>query len=508
MPNLAETLQKTAALTSSATRALAKLPTYSSLLRRARVAWHTRSGGAAPPPSAFPGWQSVPVLGLLPRLKAISTDPVGLMVRSHEAYGDIFTIYIPFNSFDLTYLMGQDGYQFVLGLPAEEGRMGKVMLNVPAMGFWFPRSDESEEHMQALVVAARPLMADLLRRRERPHDEIARSAVARHLPRWGAEVDIGEAVALLVHDAAATVMFGEKLWARLRPVAGPAIRAIADSVDVARVALAKTPYGRFMPEYRATLELHAAFASAIEEHGRTGAYPVLDRIAAQRLGDEPLPAADVPWMMLSILWNATVYTGAYATWAFCDLLAHPDLQRDLAAADAARRARLLASCLTETIRQSPVASLPRYVKEPMDIDYRGKRYHIGAGTYLAASPLSLANDPAVYREPARYDPHRYDRGEPAPSLFGRGAFGCVAQGFVYTLVTTLFNELLGEARFELSGPLPERVVRIHLTYPSDPIRARLHRREAPRPALDDPRADPIQHREGAGRCPFSRLAAR
>lgn len=463
--NLTETLKKTAA----------KLTASSSLLRRARIWRNTLSGGATPPPSAFPGWQSIPVLGLLPRLKAISTDPVGLMVRSHKQYGDIFTIYIPFNSFDLTYLMGQDGYQYVLGLPAEEGRMGKVMLNVPAMGFWFPRSDESEEHMQALIVGARPLMADLLRRRERPHDEIAKRAVAQHFPRWGAEVDLSKAVVEMVHDAAATVMFGEKLWARLRPVAGPAIRSIADSVDVVRVSLAKTPYGRFMPEYRATLDLHAAFVCAIQEHKRTGAYPVLDRIAAARLGDKTLPAEDVPWMMLSILWNASVYTGAYAAWAFCDLLAHPDLQDELASAGPDRRARLLASCMTETIRQSPVASLPRYVKEAMDIEYRGRRYHIGAGTYLAASPLSIANDPATYQDPDRYDPHRYDRGEPAPSLFGRGAFGCVAQRFVYTLVTTMFDELLGKARFELTAPLPERVVRIHLTYPSEPIRARLHR---------------------------------
>src|SRR6185503_10691930 len=113
--------------------------------------------------------------------------------------------------------MDREGYQLVLGLPVDHGRMGKVMLNVPAMGFWFPRSDESEEHMQALVVAARALMADLLRKREVPHDEIAKRAVARHLPRWGADVDLAKAVVELVHDAAATAMLGEKLWARLRP---------------------------------------------------------------------------------------------------------------------------------------------------------------------------------------------------------------------------------------------------------------------------------------------------
>jgi hypothetical protein len=77
----------------------------------------------------------VPLFGLWPRLEAIVTDPVGLVAACHARYGDIFTIRIPFNSFDLTYLMDREGYELVLGLPADQGRMGKVMMNVPTVGF-------------------------------------------------------------------------------------------------------------------------------------------------------------------------------------------------------------------------------------------------------------------------------------------------------------------------------------------------------------------------------------
>ncbi|MFO0758057.1 MAG: cytochrome P450 [Byssovorax sp.] len=478
--NLGETLRKTTRLPGRAARALASVTPYSSLLRRARAFWHAASGGAQSPPSAFPGWQRIPVLGVVPRLEALVADPVGLVAECHARYGDIFTIHIPFNAFDLTYLMDRKGYELVMGLPADQARMGNVMLNVPTIGFWFPRSDESEAHMQALVVGGRMLMADLLRKRELPHDEIARRAVERHFPRWGAEVDFADSLVALIHDAAATALLGEALWTRLRPEAGPLMRVIVDGVDVARVSLAKTPYGRFMPEHRATRELHEVLVRVIDEHRKTGAYPIIDRIAAADLGDKPLPAADVPWMIMSVLWNAVTYTGAYAVWAFCDLLTHPDLCAEITAADGAPRAKLLSACLTETIRMSPVASLARSVREPMEITYQGRRYWIGAGTYLAASPAALARDPETYQDPHRYDPHRYDRGEPTPSLFGRGAFGCVAQGLVYTLITTVFDELLKRARFEMAGPLPERVVRIHLTYPTVPLKARL-RAHAPAP---------------------------
>ena len=64
MPSLTETLRKTAP----------KLTVHSSLLRRARIWRNTRSGGATPPPAAFPA-----VLGLLPRLKAISTDHTSVL---------------------------------------------------------------------------------------------------------------------------------------------------------------------------------------------------------------------------------------------------------------------------------------------------------------------------------------------------------------------------------------------------------------------------------------------
>jgi hypothetical protein len=106
--------------------------------------------------------------------------------------------------------------------------------------------------MQALIVAGRTLMADLLRSRRTPHAETARSAAERHLPGWRGEVDLAEAL-----------------------------------VEV----------------------------EVIEEHARTGAYPMLDRIAATRLGEGPLPAEDVPWMIMNVLWNAVTYTGAYAVWS-------------------------------------------------------------------------------------------------------------------------------------------------------------------------------------------------
>lgn len=454
----------------------------SSGVRRVRAWRHTALGGAPAPPSAWVGLERVPGLGFFVRLRTIVSDPVGLVARARESYGDVFTIRIPLNSFDLVYLMDREGYQYVLSLSADEGRMGKVMLNVPTVGFWFPRSDPSEAYMQSLIVGGRALMAGLLRHREVPHEETARAAVARHLPRWTTETDIAEVIVELVHDASAECLLGRALWQRLRPVAGPALRVIADGVDVVRVSLAKTPYGRFMPEYRASRDLYDVLCLAIEEHDRTGAFSMIDRVRAAEVDGAALREEDLPWMLMSVLWNSVTYTGAYAVWAWCDLLAHPEALTEVLAVEGTERAKRLGWCFTETLRLNPVASLPRWIREPIDIVHNGRRYHIGASTYLSASPVTHCTDAETYASPERWDPLRYARGEPAPSLFGRGAFGCVAQGFVYRLVTTVFDALLTAARFELTSALPSRVSRVHLTYPSVAITARVHSLEAPRPS--------------------------
>lgn len=439
------------------------------------------------PPFALTGRQRWPLLGIYYRLKSIITDPTGMVVDYQRAYGDLFTVRIPFN-FDLTYVLSREGYRFVMDLPPETAPMGPVMANVPTVGFWYGRERDDPASLQALLLAGRAFLRDVALSPERMRGvpSMVQRTAARHLDRWGAEVDLSQALVSLYFDVAGRGVLGESLWERLGPEVERHYRAIVNGIDIVHTTISVTPLKLFLPEYHATRRLRKVLDRLVAEHRQKSVDPMLDRIAAIEIDGKPLSDADLSWMLMYTIWNALIYPGTYGFWATVDTITSPALRRELASAGPERRQRLLTHGLLETMRLNPVASLVRAPPRPVTLEHGGQRYTVQPRGYFGVFPYQLCHDARTYADPDVFDPLRYSRGEPIPPVFGRGAFGCVAQRFVKMALVGVQEALLDRYELELLDEVPARISRVHLTYPSRPLRARL-RPAPPRPASPDER---------------------
>jgi cytochrome P450 len=421
------------------------------------------------PPLAFPVGGTTPVLGVYRRLRAIITDPVGLVEHSAATYGDVFTIRIPF-AFDLTYALGADAYRAVMSLPADHARMGPVFGNVPTVGFWFPRSLRDTDSLQQLVLAGRRLMAQLMTpARIAALAESIPEIVDRRLAGWNERADLSTDIHPLIYEASCRSMLGEQVWEDIGEQLIPLYRAIADGIDIPRATLAKTPMHLFMPEYRATKALHRLLRAAVRRHADSGS-PLLEAVAQTRIDGAALSDADAIWMVMYVLWNATAYPGSYTYWTLIDLLLRPQLLAKLRAeTEAAERQAFLCRCLQETIRLNPITSLVRSLTAPLYIEHGDRRFRVPAGGYIGVFPGALNRDPASVERPDDYLPERHAaKGAPQLALFGQGAFGCIAREFSRVLTSVALDHMLSRYALYLLGDPPTRRCRVHLTYPSTP----------------------------------------
>jgi cytochrome P450 len=426
----------------------------------------------------------------------IVLDPVGLVRSCRAEFGDLFAIRIPFH-FDLTYITTRDGYEQLTSMSADVGRMGPVMQRLLAVGFGYRRSDTSAAYLQELMLLGRTFMRDevlspAVMKRVRPR---VRALVAKRTANWSGRVDLSRELVRLIHNAAGLCVSGDDLWAEIGEETTECIRDIVESIDVPRVALASTPLRWLMPEYRQTRRLERVLDRAIAKHEREDCFPLIGQIQRLTLDGRILHRDDVSWMLMYVLWNALNYPGSYGFWSFVEAIEDAPTRSRLEAASAKTRRPLLALGLWETLRRHPVSSLVRANSCPVQLMHQGQSYEVPVGGYVGVFPRSMNRDPEVYDRPDDYHPDRYIAGEPLPEVFGRGAFGCIAHRFVKELLVTVEEALLTQHQFTLDGPVPERVCRVHLLLPTQPVHAIVQ------PRLGDVVAKPDL--EQASRCPIT-----
>ncbi|MFC9437195.1 cytochrome P450 [Nocardia sp. NPDC057030] len=435
---------------------------------------HTPDGTTAAP-LARAGADSIPVIGVLSRLKSVITDPVGLVVRNRARYGDVFTLRVP-SIYDFTFLLSGEHYQRVLSLPTDHAGIGEVLHRVPTVGYWFPRERTGPETLQELILLGRRLMAEMLPGTAVSHlpDTVA-EIVERHTTQWSRTVDLSAAVHPIVYEVTCRYFLGDELWDRLGDRLTTYYRNIGDGIDIPRTTLSITPFHYLMPEFHATRKLYRMIRDELPAFGDARS-PLMRAIDMARLHDAPLSHADRLWMFMYVLWNATTYPGTYTYWTLIDVLQRPRLQERLVTLDSRpARQELLSRCLMETVRMHPVSSLIRYLDKPYEFVHDGTTYHIPAGQAVGVFPGTLNREAdRVSDQPDTYDPDRYLR-DPAPKVatFGRGPFGCVAQRFSETVTGSVVDELLQRHRLHLLAELPVRRERVHQTYPGSPTPARL-----------------------------------
>jgi cytochrome P450 len=353
----------------------------------------------------------------------------------------------------------------VLSLPADHAAMGPVFGNVPTVGFWFPRRRDDHDSLQELALTGKRIMAGFLSQEKiGALPPLTKFVVNEHLARWPRTVDLARTLYPAIYEISGRFFAGDEFWDRYGHEITPALRAIADGIDIPRATLAVTPWRFGMPEYRGTRRLAGILAEAARQMPET---PLFQAIRKANVHDD-----DVAWMAMYVLWNAVTYPGSYGVWTLVDIVSnHSVYDAALAAPD---RLTYLGWCLWETIRLNPISSLVRALQEPLTYDSGDKRYHLPAGTIVGVFPALLNRDPAVWKQPDSYVPERFqDIANPRRAIFGSGPFGCIAGEFSRLLIAGVCDEILSNASLQLIGPMPQKRCRVHLTYPAQPIPAAL-----------------------------------
>lgn len=454
--------------------------------------WHRRPvrtpPGTVAAPLAWAGADNIPVIGVITRLKSVITDPVGLVVRNREKYGDVFTLRVP-SIYDFTFLLDGSHYQQVMSLPTDHAGIGQVLHRVPTVGYWFPREKSGPDSLQALILTGRMLMAKMLPASQVDHlaNDVP-GIVESHTASWPGAVDLTEVIHPIVYEATGRYFAGDAVWDALGPRLTRYYRHISDGIDIPRTTLSITPYHYLMPEYRATRKLYRMLRDELPRFEPSSS-PLLQTIDDARLEGQPLAKADKLWMFMYVLWNATAYPGTYTYWTLVDILTQPGLiDRVRGLEGQPEQLDLLRRCLAESVRLHPVSSLIRYLDKPFEFELDGKTCHIPAGQAVGVFPGTLNRDPSrIPGDPEAYDPDRYLRTpEPATASFGRGPFGCVAQRFSEVVTATIIAELIANFDISLIGQLPTRRERVHQTYPGSPLRAQLTPRSRPPARKESP----------------------
>lgn len=410
------------------------------------------------------GADAIPLLGVVNRLRNVVTRPVDMVHEGARSHGAVFTIRIP-TRFDLTYLLDRSAYDMVLSLPADHAAMGPVFGNVPTVGFWFPRRFDDHDSLQELALTGRRIMAGLVSpQRLADLAPLTKTVMHAHMDRWSGTVDLARDLHPAIYEISGRFFAGDEFWDRYGADITPALRAIADGIDVPRATLAVTPWKLLMPEFHGTRRL-ARILRAADRHMPES--PLFRAIRKAGVHEQ-----DVPWMAMYVLWNAVTYPGSYGVWTLVDIVLRPRV-RD-AVLNSTDRTTYLSWCLWETIRLNPVSSLVRALHEPLVYEREDTRYYLPAGTIVGVAPSLLNRDPTVWSEPDSYRPERFrDMANPRRALFGAGPFGCVATEFSRLLVAGVCEEILGHHSVRLLAGLPRRRCRVHLTYPSGPVPALL-----------------------------------
>ncbi|MET0136157.1 MAG: cytochrome P450 [Kibdelosporangium sp.] len=476
---------------------------------RAMVGWRqnlvdtTVPDGKVMPPLVWEQREKLPVIGPMVRMKQITKDPVGLVRRLAREHREGFTIRVP-STFDFTFLLHEDAYRLVMSLPATHAAIGQVLDRMPTVGYWFPRSGAGPDSLQELIVAGRRMMAEMLPHAAMPQfAERIGGVVDRHVATWGDTVDLTANLYPLVYEASCRYFTGDRIWDDLGGELTRLYREIVKGIEITHIAASQTAGRYFMPEYRATRRLHRLLRGKLPRYADADS-PLIKAIRRVRIDGMPLSAADSLWMFMYVLWNATVYPGAYVYWTLVDVVTRPELvERVHAAEGQAERRDLLARCLLENIRLYPVSSLIRYLRRPLEYRHDGRDYHIPDGQMVGVLPGVTNLDPERIPDPHEFDPDRHVDGPmPREGIFGRGAFGCVAGEFNKTLAATVLDEVLTRYDFRLLGALPQRQLRVPEIHPTDPLPVRLTPRARPRMALTTETVAP-EAETPVARCPFT-----
>lgn len=407
----------------------------------------------------------VPLLGHLLELRR---DPIGLMRRCRAECGPVGELRLAGQS--LVMLYGEDAQEAFFRAPDEVlDQAAAYPFMKPVFGPGVVFDATPEQRKQAL--RNRSLRDQAMR----GHAETIARETEQLIARWGdtGTIDLLDFFAELTIYTSSAALIGPEFRAELGPELVPLFADLERGTDAFAYVNPYLPIPSFRKRDRARKKLVAYLQDVFERREREGRETSdLFHVLRHLRNPDGTPRYDIDTitgMFISLMFAGHHTTSTTSSWALLELLEHPEwMQRVIEELDALyadgrevsyqalREIPVLENCFKETLRlHPPLILLMRKVAQPFTF----KDWTIPVGTTVGVSIAVSNRDPAVFRDPERFDPTRYEPGREEDQHifawipFGAGRHRCVGASFAMMQIKAIFSILLRRYEFELAQPL-------------------------------------------------------
>jgi cytochrome P450 len=443
------------------------------------MADNARVSDAAPAAPSAPGderWTAIPGRAgwpLVGHTIAFYRDYLGLVRRSHAAFGPVFRLRI-FGQPQVM-LIGAAANRLLLADTAGsfssrrgwEFSLGTLFRN----GLMLRDGDDHRYHRRILQVAfQRGALASYLEQME--------PLVERALAAWPAgEVRVYDALKAMLLDLAARVFLGVRLEQEVSAVNAAFQRLVKATTAFIRRPVPGLDYARGLSGRR---WLEEFFASLVPARREAPSADVLGRLCAAVSEDgERLTDAEVVDHVIFFMMAAHDTTTSALTSLVYELGLHPEWQdrvRDegrgrAGGVEGPGDARALTWAIRETLRlHPPLVVIPRRAVKP--VEFSGVT--VPAGADVTVSPAYTHRMEEYWSSPESFDPERFsderaeDRKVPFAYLpFGGGVHLCLGMFFAEMQARLVAHRLLQRFRWTLPAGYRARYRQVPIQAPLD-----------------------------------------
>lgn len=435
-------------------------------------------------------------LPLLGHLLELRRDPIRLLQRCRDECGDVGQLSLARQP--LVMLYGEDAQEAFFRAPDEQlDQAAAYPFMKPVFGPGVVFDATPEQRKQAL--RNRSLRDQAMR----GHAETIARETERMIAGWGESgtVDLLDFFAELTIYTSSAALVGPEFREELGPELVALFQDLERGTDAFAYVNPHLPLPSFRKRDRARKQLVAYLQAIFERREREGRQTSdLFQVLRGIRNPDGTPRFDVntiTGMFISLMFAGHHTTSTTSSWALLELLRHPEwmarvtAELDALYADgqdvsyqALRAIPVLESSFKETLRlHPPLILLMRKAAQP----FAYKDWTVPAGTNVGVAITVSNRDPAVFPEPERFDPTRYEPGREEDQRifawipFGAGRHRCVGAAFAMMQVKAIFSILLRRYEFELAQP-PATYREDHskmVVQLAQPCRVRYRRRAAP-----------------------------
>jgi sterol 14alpha-demethylase len=438
-------------------------------------------------------------LPLLGHALEFHRDPVGLIRRGRELYGDIFAF--PLFGRRVHVLTGATGNEAFFKAPdtvlsAREA----YQFTVPIFGKGVAY-DATPDLMDQQLRLLHPALRD---DKMQSYARFIAAEVENYVESWGQSgtVDLLAVMNEITIRTAGRCLIGAEFGTSLASTFARLYHDLEGGINMVAFFAPYFPLPAMRRRDRARRQVVALMSPVIgaRRSGSASTDDFLDALIAARAPDgEPLSDDTVTGLLLTLLFAGQHTSSVLATWTGVLLLHHPRHLATVLSEQAAllgtegmtlaalKQLMRLERCIKEAERlHPPLVMLMRKAIEEFEFD----SHVVPPGDLVMVSPAVSHRIAEIFADPWRYDPDRFaspreeDRRTPYGLIgFGGGRHRCIGMAFAYQQVKVIWSVLLRHYEFDLVDRSQSPNYATFVVGPRQPCRVRYRSRPSTRQAI-------------------------